>query len=309
MTQSKLGVPVALIIFNRPLHTSRVFERIREARPGRLMVIADGARPGRPGEAEKCAETRSQAEKVDWDCEVLTNYSDVNLGCRNRVSSGLDWVFDKCESAIVLEDDCLPDSSFFRYCAELLDYYRDNDRVAAISGDNFQFGNTRIDDSYYFSIYPHAWGWATWRRVWKHYDVGMADWPALRDSGWLEELLGDSRVALFWREAFQAVFEGRLDTWDHQWTFTCWKQGGLTALPAENLISNIGFGPEATHTRRGSKFSRMATGSLDFPLRHPAKVERNLRADHFTQRQNYTPGIVWKARRLLQRFLSPVQAG
>ena len=161
-----LKTPVAFIIFNRPSLTQIVFNTIRQAKPKQLFVIADGARF--PEEKEKCQQARDIIRQVDWDCEVLANYSDVNLGCGKRISSGISWVFEHVEAAIILEDDCLPHLSFFRYCENLLDYYRDDERVMAIGGDNFQDGNKKTPYSYYFSKYPHVWGWATWRRAWKH---------------------------------------------------------------------------------------------------------------------------------------------
>jgi hypothetical protein len=297
MNDFTLKTPVAFMVFNRPHHTERVFARIREARPRRLLVIADGPRAGRPGEAENCEATRAITEFIDWDCDVERNYAPANLGCKRRVSSGLDWVFSLCEEAIVLEDDCLPHPTFFRYCSELLEYYRDDHRVVAISGDNFQFGRRRTGDSYYFSIYPHAWGWATWRRVWQHYDVEMESWPEARSNGWLKPLFQDRRVAEFWANNFQSVYTGRIDTWDHQWTYACWRLNGLTALPSVNLISNIGFGRDATHTFRKGLFSDMPAEAMVFPLQHPESVVRHLPADAHTERQNYNPGLlarIWK---------------
>lgn len=161
MPEFQLTTPVAFIIFNRPDTTEKVFAEIAKAKPPKLLVIGDGPRVSRQGEAEKVAAARSIIQCVDWDCEVQTNFSDVNLGCKRRVSSGIDWVFEQVEEAIILEDDCLPDPTFFRFCEELLARYRHDQRIGMISGDNFQFGSRRNDDSYYFSKYVHIWGWAT----------------------------------------------------------------------------------------------------------------------------------------------------
>ncbi|MEW6491011.1 MAG: glycosyltransferase family 2 protein, partial [Cyanobacteriota bacterium] len=164
-----MKTPVVFIIFNRPDTTQKVFEAIRQAHPPLLFVIADGPRPNKPGEDQKCAATRAIIDQVDWDCEVLTNYSEINLGCERRVSSGLNWVFDTVEEAIILEDDCLPHPTFFSFCEELLDYYRNDQRVMVITGQNVQFGRKRTDYTYYFSRYNHCWGWASWRRAWRSY--------------------------------------------------------------------------------------------------------------------------------------------
>ncbi|MGE0883131.1 MAG: glycosyltransferase family 2 protein [Blastocatellales bacterium] len=302
MSSQSVNVPVALIIFNRPEPTAKVFAAIRQARPSDLIIIADGARSGKKGEAETCAAARAVTEQIDWPCNAVRHYAGQNLGCRDRVASGLDLVFDQFDRAIILEDDCLPEPSFFRFCEELLERYRDDERVMAISGDNFLFGKQRIEDSYYFSRYPHVWGWATWRRAWRHYDVKMSNWPEMREQGWLKEILDDRAAISFWQDVFQSVYEGRIDTWDYQWTYACWQQGGLTALPRTNLISNIGFGADATHTKRQSQFSNMTVEPLSFPLQHPPEITRNIEADAYTQQHNFNPSLLGRARRALGKL-------
>lgn len=277
-----LTVPVALLIFNRPQLTARVLDILRQVRPTKLLVVADGPRSDRPGEAALCQQTRDMIEQVDWPCEILRHYADQNLGCRRRVASGLDWVFSQVEQAIILEDDCLPDPSFFQFCEAILDRYRDDDRVMAISGDNFQGDRPVTEDSYYFSRYPHIWGWATWRRAWQHYDLAMADWPALRDRGWLFKLLRDQASAQYWSNIFQGSYEG-FDTWDYAWVFACWRRGGLTILPARNLVSNAGFGEQATHTKGDSPLANLPAETLAFPLRHPSQVVHCVAADDFSE--------------------------
>ncbi|MBW4694498.1 MAG: glycosyltransferase family 2 protein [Lyngbya sp. HA4199-MV5] len=279
-----LATPVAFFIFNRPQLTQRVFDAIRQAKPAMLLVVADGARRDRPGEADLCAQTRAIIQQVDWQCQVLTNFSDINLGCKRRVSSGLDWVFDTVEDAIVLEDDCLPHPTFFPFCEELLDHYRHDERMMAISGDNFQFGHRRTDDSYYFSRYNHCWGWASWRRAWRFYDVEMSLWSMVKQGNWLQDLLEDHRAVKYWTEIFDAVSSGHIDTWDYQWTFACWIQSGLTLLPNVNLVSNIGFGSEATHTIGANRLSNLPSEAMPFPLQHPAFVIRDIQADERTHR-------------------------
>ena len=279
-----LETPVAFLVFNRPDTTARVFNEIARARPRQLLVVADGPRPDRDGEAERCAAVRAIVERVDWPCDVRTNYSERNLGCRGRVSSGLDWVFGEVEEAIILEDDCLPHPSFFRYCETLLERYRDDERVTCISGDDFQRRNGGCRWSYYYSRFVHIWGWATWRRAWRHYDVAMRGWPAARDAGLLESVWGVDRSAVaHWRETFDAVHAGRVDTWDFQWVFACWQQGGLTILPCGNLVSNLGFGGEATHTTGASPLAELPVQAISFPLRAPPFMRADHFADRFTQ--------------------------
>ena len=276
-----LDTPVALFLFNRPELTCRVFERIREARPRRLLLIADG--PRHDADRPRCAAAREVVAQIDWPCDVERHFSEQNLGCRVRMSSGLDWVFRRTERAILLEDDCLPDGSFFPYCQELLDRYADDPRIGMISGDNFQGGGRRTPFSYYFSNIPHIWGWATWRRVWKHYDVAMSRWPALRETDWLNSLFPHPKIAAAYRHTFDQTHAGRIDTWDHQFAFMLWSRRQLSILPETNLIQNIGFAPDATHTRNpASPDAALPTEPLNFPLRHPPGVQVCEEADRFT---------------------------
>jgi hypothetical protein len=280
-----VDTPVALILFNRPDHVVRLIEALRPVRPRRLFVIADGPRPDRPGEADRCeAARRAVLEGVDWEAEILTEFSERNLGCRRRVSSGLDWVFSQVEEAIILEDDLVPHPDFFRYCGELLDRYRTEPRVGAISGDCFQPDGFDCGASYYFSVYPHCWGWATWRRAWAWYDHELAAWPAWRDSPLPEAWLGSPEEAAYWRAIFDRVHVGALDSWAFVWIFSLWRQGALTALPSRNLVSNLGFHAEATHTvNPDSPFQGLPVFPVPDPMVHPAAVSRHLEADAFSR--------------------------
>ncbi|MFM2274589.1 MAG: hypothetical protein RL211_461 [Pseudomonadota bacterium] len=271
MPEFELKTPVAFIIFNRPDTTERVFAEIARARPPKLLVVGDGPRANREGEAEKVAAARAIIKRVDWPCEVLTNYSDANLGCKVRVSSGLDWVFEQVPEAIILEDDCLPHPTFFRFCEEMLDRYRDDERIGMISGDNFQFGHTINDDSYYFSNLNHIWGWASWCSRWQHdYDVRMESWPKVRDEGRVLDWATDKSERDSLMDIFDRVYRGVIDTWDYQWSFASRLNGRMSVMPNVNLISNIGFGVEATHTTGESEFSNIPVVPIKFPLKHPA---------------------------------------
>jgi hypothetical protein len=280
--------PVAFIIFNRPATTRLVFDAIRKARPQQLFVIADAPRADRPDDVAKCAATRAIVEEVDWGCEVFKNYAETNLGCGLRPASGLDWVFQHVETAIILEDDCLPDSSFFPYCTELLERYRDDSRIVHISGNNFQFGRRRGDYSYFYSRYTHHWGWATWRRAWQNFDYDLTKWPELQATDWLENILDTPAAVNYWRQIFDEVYRGdKLHIWDYQWTFACWLSSGLCILPQVDLISNIGFTTEGTHTIRPNQFSNLPVGSLQFPLTHPLEITRDQSADILVQESKF----------------------
>ena len=279
-----MKTPIVLIIFRRPDKTLKVFEKIRQVKPCKLFVICDAPRPEKPDEYEKCEKSRAIIDTVDWDCEVIKNYADTNLGSFRRIPTGLDWVFNQVEEAIILEDDCLPDITFFQFCEELLEYYKNDQRIMAISGDNFQLGHQRTHDSYYFSRYTHSWGWATWKRAWKHFDLEMKAWPEVRDKQLLRLILDSDRDVKYWNSILQDTYESKIKAWDYRWTFATWLQNGLTILPNVNLISNIGFGEGATHTVSSKNpFINLPTQSMNFPLQHPQFVIRERMADKFTQ--------------------------
>lgn len=273
--------PIAYIVFNRPQHTAQTFAVIREQRPSQLFIIADGPRPGHPNDAERCAAVRAIVEQIDWPCEVHRNYADSNLALKRRVSSGLDWVFSQVERAIVLEDDCLANSDFFRFCDELLDLYAEDERVAVITGNNFQDGQKRGDASYYFSKYNHCWGWATWRRAWRHYQGDLPFWQEWRlSSDWLS-LLPDKVERRYWYKIFERVRAGKINSWAYPWTASVWFQRGLTVTPNVNMVSNIGFGPGFTNTASAdSPLAEMATDTLG-EINHPRSVVQDAEADHY----------------------------
>jgi hypothetical protein len=265
-------LPVIFIIFNRPDVTRRVFETIRATRPRQLLVIADGPRANRPGEAEKCAATRAIMDEVDWDCEVLRNFSDNNMGCCLRISSGISWAFELVDKAIILEDDCLPSASFFPYCADLLDRYESDERVMMVSGNNYLFGKSETADSYYFSRYPQCWGWATWRRAWAKYDLDMTHWPEIRDRKLFDQYFPQMVERYYWKAIFQHVYDGNIDSWGYRWVYSIWANSGLSIAPARNLVRNIGFASDATHTIKDSPYSSAGAEELDLPLTHPATL-------------------------------------
>lgn len=271
-----LNSAVLFLVFNRPDTTSKVFEAIRQAKPPRLYVAADGAREGRVGEAELVAKVRKIATTVDWPCEVKTLFRDQNLGCKYAVSGAITWFFECEEEGIILEDDILPDPSFFPYCKTLLEKYRDDENVAMISGCNLISSHIDLDTSYFFSKYSHIWGWATWRRSWSLYDVNMNDWPDWSHNGGLKQVLdGSSNCENYWRDIFQKTYLGAVDTWDYQWVYRCWRHGGLSILPTRTVVENIGFGDSATHTtgEMPKYLKDCNVQAMVFPLHHPENIK------------------------------------
>jgi len=300
-----MHTPVALIIFNRPEKTERVLAEIAKAKPRKLFVIADGPRPNCPNDIAQCSAVRKIIERVDWGCEVLKNYSEVNLGCGRRPATGTSWVFEYVEEAIILEDDIVPHPTFFRFCEELLEKYRNDWRVMMIGG--FTMHPHCSPYSYRFSrIFGCVGGWATWRRAWQYWDGQMTLWPTLRDdTSWMLDIMGESRVVEHWRKILERAYteSSHADYWDYQWMFACWAQSGLAIVPTVNLISNIGFGADATHTKSVSDGrANLPTAAMRFPLQHPPYMIRNRDVDYICfqgeipayQRQQ---SLYWQLRR------------
>jgi hypothetical protein len=282
----QMNTPVVFIIFKRPETTAKVFSEIARAKPRKLFVIADGPRVSRAGEKELCEATRKLIQ-VDWDCEVKINYSNENLGLRKRIVSGLNWVFENETSAIILEDDCLPDPTFFRFCDEMLNKYKDETKIMHIAGDN-HYEPKAIKDSYYFSRYPHCWGWATWKRAWSLYDDDLKTWDSDSSNSKFSNYISDKLARRYWSKVFKNVKLGVVDSWAYRWTFTCFYHHSLCIIPRVNLVSNIGFGPGATHTKSSdTALENLPVHSISFPLLHPTIITRNEEADRFVDINAY----------------------
>jgi hypothetical protein len=277
---------VAFFGFNRPDCTKVVFEAIRRYRPEKLLLVADGPRPEVPTDKLPCEAVRDIMKSVDWECDVNTNFAETNMGCKKRMSSGMDWVFSQVEQAIILEDDCVPCPDFFRFCSEMLVHYRDNPKVMHIAGSNFQAGKVRGDGSYYFSRFVHIWAWASWRRAWQHYDVAMHSWPQARQENWISKFLSNPIEREYWSNVFEEVYAGKIDTWDYQWVYACWRSDGIGIIPNANLITNIGTGRGATHTKGASSSLEIPSGTLG-ELRHPRNITVVRAADQFTFDEHY----------------------
>jgi len=286
--QTNFNTPVLFLIFNRPNLTQQVFDKIKKVKPTELFVVADGARNQK--EWEICNKTRKIIDQIDWPCTVNKNYSDKNLGCKIRVSSGINWFFENVEQGIILEDDCLPSTSFFYFCQELLEKYRDNEKIMCISGDNFQDKIIRGDGDYFFSIFNHIWGWATWKRAWNFYDINIKNLPKFKRENKIKKIFPRNKLAQkYWLRIFDKMYKNKEDTWDYQWVFTCWNNNGLTCLPNKNLISNIGAGSSnATHGDKvNNRKHNLETYELDFPLKHPSEIKIDTDADNYTLKNHF----------------------
>ena len=278
-----LATPVALCAYNRPSLTEKVLDALRSVKPKHILAVIDGPRADRPSDPEKCDAVNKLIRSIDWPAHVEWNVASNNMGLRARMYTGLSWVFSRVPEAIILEDDCVPHPSFFRFCSELLDRYRDDLRIALICGNNFQFDRMIGPTSYFYSRYPLIWGWASWRRTWENYDPLLSDWPQLRETSWLADYLGDPLATAYWRAIFDRV-RGGLETWDYSLTYSCWRSGALSIQPAQNLVANIGFGPDGTFTQKQDAiFANMPAYEMQFPLIHPDRIERAVDFDNRTE--------------------------
>ncbi|PTQ99282.1 hypothetical protein C8P68_10298 [Mucilaginibacter yixingensis] len=279
---------VLFVVFNRPDTTRRVFEEIRQAQPPRLYIAADGPRKDREGEEERCMEARQIAQAIDWPCQVFTLFRATNMGCKDAVSSAVTWFFENEEEGIILEDDCLPDNSFFHFCDTLLALYRTDTRVSIISGCNLQYGQKYGTATYYFSNLTHIWGWASWRRVWKDYDKELARYDTEQVKLALPKIFAEPLVNETWLHIFKELKAGKIDTWDYQLTFLDFFNNRLSIIPNQNLICNIGFGEGATHTLSAENpNSNIPLQPLTGAITHPLFILPQKDADSRTLFQDF----------------------
>ena len=301
-----LNTPVIFLVFNRPELTRQVFARIADARPPQLLIVADGPRADRAGEQDLCERVRQIATAVTWPCEVHTDFASANLGCRRRVISGLDWAFTLVEQAIILEDDIVPDPSFFRFCEEMLIRFRGDSRVSMITGFNHSADRQQSPCSYFFSEMTHIWGWATWRDAWATYDEHLTTWPTVRKGSLLAEFFPERSAQRYWTEIFDRMHRGDgPNTWDYQWMYTNLCRRALAVTPRVNLVSNIGFGEGATHSLDPNGAPKVKVGSLAFPLSHPPSMVASRALDTIDQQLSgwHTPALPHRALRKVGNLL------
>jgi hypothetical protein len=304
-------IPILLILYKRPESTQRCIEVLWKIKPNTILVAADGPRD--EAEQRQCFAARQQIDKIDWLCEIERDFSDYNLGCGVRVYTAVDWALSLHEAVIVLEDDCIAHPSFFSFCQNVLNYYRDDERIMHISGNNFQPNQPSTRYSYYFSKYTHAWGWATWRRAWQYFDWRLNLWPEFKALGGLGAWCSDPLEINYWTSIFDMVHGGSRDIWDYQWNATCLMQSGLAVLPNVNLVANIGFGEDATHTKNRSAFLELPVHDIG-EIVHPPVVMRNVEADKYTFNHNFggvemRKATTWQNKmfRTGRRFLRPLR--
>lgn len=300
----KITTPVLFLIFNRPDTTELVFNAIRKAKPSKLYIAADGPRLDKIGETEKCESVHKIVSQIDWDCEVKTLFRKNNLGCKTAVSQAIKWFFDNEEMGIILEDDCLPNSSFFPFCQELLEKYKDNDQIFMISGDNFN--REKIGEAdYYFSRIPNIWGWATWKRAWQKYDISMSFFDDFKKENKIENIWSRKNVQNYWLEIFERTKRSEIDAWDYQLAFCIFSNEGFCISPNQNLVSNIGFfeGGGFTNTLiKDKRVSSLPRPELQFPIKHPNDISYSEENDLYKNKINLKNYLIKKTLRQFGLF-------
>jgi hypothetical protein len=280
--------------------TRRVFAAVAAVRPTRLFLIIDGPRADHPEDLKRCEEVKEIVEGVNWPCRVESNVSAHNMGCRDRIISGLNWVFSQVEEAIIVEDDCVPDPSFFPYCTQLLERYRDCGQIGPILGHQPLEKAFPSEYSYFFSRTIRFWGWATWRRAWQEFDEHMESWPEVKKAGLLKTIFPERGIADYWTRVFDTIYgEDAPTAWGYNWTYTCWTRNWLSIVPRRNLVQNIGFGEDATHTSVVDKERTLSSGPMSFPLQHPAAIIPRHSHDVYECRMFLVPHLPRRIKRKL----------
>jgi Macrocin-O-methyltransferase (TylF) len=283
--------PILFLIFNRPKHAQAVLKRIRELKPTKLFIVADGPRNNNTDDQVNCKLTRDTVmEMINWECQVKTLLREENLGCGVGPADGITWFFNQVEQGIILEDDCLPDISFFTFCENMLSRYKTTPEVMHISGNNFQDGIARGKHSYYFSAYTHNWGWATWHDRWALFDFEMNGYSNrfVHSISSFYKFTNDE--VLFWQKSFDnMVSQHRVDIWDFRWMYSVWKNRGVSVLPQINLVKNIGFDQQATHTYiMADNIQHMTAGEIK-NIEHPSSILLNRDADKYSLTNHFNP--------------------
>ena len=300
-----MDTPVAVFCFNRPEATANLLKRLASVQPTQVFVVSDGPRPGSRDDHVRVAAVRRQFDSLSWRCRVSRDFAGSNLGCRSRIVSGLDWVFEQVDRAIILEDDCLPDPSFFPFCEDLLARYEGNTRIASVCGMTHDQIKNPIHESYRFSRYCFIWGWATWRRAWQTYDASMPSWAGHTVDALLKRTFDSLRARLYWKMIFNRCRDGRIDTWDYQWAFSCWRNEMMHIVPRVSMVENHGFGVESTHTSRRLHDS-IPIEPMSLPLSHPGRIQADWARDNALEDQIFSRNFSARCRWIIRKYF-PLQ--
>lgn len=307
---TRFDIPVLLVVFNRPDTALQVIRAIKQVKPSKIYIAADGPRINKEGEAELCLETQQTVlNEIDWECQVFTLFRETNVGCALGVSGAISWFFEHEEMGIILEDDCLPSRSFFFFCEELLKHYYHDERIMHIGGSNSQLGNRRGNASYYFSRYAEVWGWATWRRAWKLFDFHMKDYDDLIASGFLKNNFSAAIEKRWKKNLDKVISENPPTVWGYRWLYSTWKEGSLSITPNVSLIKNIGFDERAVHTKSSDNiFSKVKLEEIS-EIVHPTVMLPNVEADAFLTALRIHPPLFTRAKMKMKHMVKTAFVG
>jgi hypothetical protein len=296
--------PILFIVFKREDTARQVFEKIKMVKPKKLFISADGPRLDVDGEEEACTRVREIFKEIDWDCEVHTKFNDENSGLKKTISSAIDWFFENVEEGIILEDDCLPDLSFFSFCEQMLERYRQDTRIMHISGNNFVKSKKIENKDYYFSKVAQIWGWATWKRAWKFFDVNMTNYQTFRDTNQIDNIFDGYFTKKYMIKHYDKITAKDSFSWSWYWIYTVFSNNGLCITPSVNLVSNIGFGSDAVHaTNEKNKLANAATQNIHAEIVHPDFVLPNKKIDNEILNYRYDFGLRARITREIRRML------
>ena len=301
-----MKIPVSIIIFNRPENTKRLLESLNIYKPETLFVISDGPRKNFENDQEKVIQSRKIFEKIDWKCEVFFNNSESNLGCRERIITGLNWVFGQVEKTIILEDDCIPSEEFFIFMELMLNKYQTNKEISSVCGTNFLPDWSETKDSYLYSKYCHVWGWGTWKDCWEKIDFNLDKLHKIKKTKFLKSYLGSFRAYLYWHWILNNVNKKKIDSWAYIWNFTNFINKSLSIIPTINLLSNIGIGKDSTNTRSlPYKYIKAEESrkKLKFPLKHPSKLLSDSKHDLKVEDTIFSKSIYNRLLWIVRKFI------
>lgn len=313
MNQKLFNTPILFIIFNRPDTTQKVFDQIKKIKPNKLFIAADGPRPENPTDKVKCAQTREITTQIDWPCELKTRFLDENLGCGIAPSAAISWFFEHVDQGIILEDDCLPNQSFFHFCQITLNHYKHDTRIFHIGGTSYQhLIKSNISSDYYFIRVPRIWGWATWARAWKKYDFNLSTFPNFKNNKVIQNIFREEILQTRWLATLHHLHtylqtDPKPNVWDFQWTYTILSQNGLCISPVKNLICNIGFRTDATHTTQEDPLlSNQPTEEININnISHPIFITPDKKDELWVMQyifQIFLPaGFIWHTKSLLKK--------
>lgn len=295
------NTPILFLVFNRPKQTEKVFNKIKSIKPKKLYISADGPRKNNSSDTTNCNKVKEIISKIDWDCKVKTLYRKENLGCRKAVSSGITWFFKNEDMGVILEDDCLPNDCFFDFCEKLLIKYKNNKKIMHISGNTFisdEIRNKYVLADYFFSKYPHIWGWATWRRAWELYDSDMINFSKKNK---LIISRNNNRFLdrVYWGNIFNLTYKNKINSWGYVWQYSIWKNNCLSIQPKYNLVKNVGFGDDSTHTKR-EMFQDVNSFKLET---HPIRIKKNKIVDDYISKKNYNITLLGFFKKLKHIFI------